>query len=92
MKELTLGVDVNLDRVESLAHQALVGNFDYITLSHAKILSLIKVTWKPLVGYIAMMRILVHKWIHFHFLTKIDLDFILSKAWVLGKGSLWLQC
>lgn len=39
MKELTLGVDFNLDRVESLSGRALVDKLSCIKMTHEKLLS-----------------------------------------------------
>lgn len=89
MKELNLGLDVNMDRVESLSMQALVSKFICTFIIHKQILSWVKVTWKPLVDYTLVVSILVNKWIHFHFLTESNLDMILSKPWVKGRGTLY---
>lgn len=90
MKELTLGLDINMDRVESLSQRELVGKLSYSKKSYENLLIWVRETWKPIVGYTSIINILVNNWLHLHFISAADLELILERAWV-GVGSLWLQ-
>jgi len=85
---MVLGKDVRLDWVEDFTHKVVVGIFEYISPSRAKVVKWITKQWKPWLRYIPRYITLMKGWVCFHFKSEIDVNHILEGMWSIGKGSL----
>ena len=82
---LTLGRDVNLDKVDILAKRDLIGKVDFISMSEADIKNWGLDSWTPILQYKPRLSFLLNSQEVFHFLEEVDLLNILSVKWVRGK-------
>ena len=79
-----------MDTLEALAKRSLVGKFEFIKLSRAKILEWIRVVWNPFLKYVPRVILLANRCIIFQLLSEEDRWVIESQFWVVGHGLLVL--
>ena len=66
---------------------ALLGMFEYISLSRSAIFHWITWEWKPLMNNIPRVIMLIHGWLYLHFLSKEIILSIESHYWFMGMES-----
>jgi len=88
---LTVGKDINLDRVKHLSDCAMVGRLENVKVPFKTVRDWIKLHWKPILHYSPLFSTLINGWYIFHFLTIKDRERITAGPWLIGRGSLVLH-
>ena len=83
---MTFGKDVQIGRVMSLS-KSVVGKVCYSNLSRTTLLVWVNLHWKPLLDYFPRVHLLVDNWICFHSVSEELVTCILSRPWVVCRGS-----
>jgi hypothetical protein len=68
-----------------------VGRFEYIASARVEVIKWINDVWKHFLGYFPRYVTLMKGWVCFQFMKETDLQSVLDRAWLFGKGSLVLQ-
>ena len=87
----TLGIDIFMDRVESLCQRALIGRLEYTTLTKDGWVDWATHHWKPIIHYVPSISLLANNWLVFVFLEESDASLILENLWPVHEGSVILK-
>ena len=77
MERLTLGEDLEIDKVQSYAQRALVGRLEFVWITRAAMLVWMREACVPVIGYMPRFTFLLNGWCSFHFLEELDAIIIL---------------
>jgi hypothetical protein len=88
---MVLGDDLGLEEAINLALNALVGRFSYRSRCNTPLLSWMKSSWSPFMGYTSELFFLPRGWFSFRFQSTEDVVKILDRLWSYDGGSLMLK-
>lgn len=83
-----VGKDIDVDHIMDDFCKTPMGVFSAKSYNASSLRSWVSSSWKPLLGYVLVLHVMVRDWIAFVFHSKVDYSRIQIQCWNWGKDDL----